>query len=77
MMSNPYPFNGPPLVDSLIRYEAGEMAEPEVVDFFQALIDSGLAWSLQGHYGRVARSLIDAGLCSDARDNPKGNSDVQ
>jgi hypothetical protein len=52
-----------PDVDKIIRYELGEMDEQEVVMFFQDLIDSGLAWQLQGHYGRTAERLIDAGLC--------------
>jgi len=30
---------------------------------FQALIDSGIVWSLQGFYGREARFLIDMGIC--------------
>ncbi len=32
------------------------------VEFFQELVDSGLAWSLQGSYGRTAKDLIEAGL---------------
>lgn len=52
------------MVDKIIRYENGEMNESETVEFFQELIDSGLAWKLQGHYGRVATSLIEEGLCS-------------
>lgn len=51
-------------VSGIIRYENGELDEEETVELFQGLIDSGEAWTLQGHYGRTAQSLIDAGLCS-------------
>lgn len=51
-------------VNEIIRYECGEMDEDEVIEMFQKLIDSGLAWQLQGHYGRTAMSLIEAGLCT-------------
>jgi hypothetical protein len=30
---------------------------------FQRLINSGIAWQLQGHYGRTAMRLLDKGLC--------------
>ena len=49
------------LLGDVIRYESGEMDDDEVVEFFQGLVDSGLAWQLQGSYGRTARALIDAG----------------
>lgn len=51
-----------PNVDKLIAYENGELSEDETIDLFQELVTSGLAWSLQGHYGRTAAALIDAGL---------------
>ena len=51
-------------VEDIIRYESGDMTDEEVVPFFQSLIDSGAAWTLQGHYGRVAMQFINAGLCS-------------
>jgi hypothetical protein len=50
-------------VDFIMAYEGGELDQEEVVKGFQALIDSGLAWQLQGSYGRTAKALIDAGLC--------------
>lgn len=52
-------------VDAIIRYEQGEMDVDETFDFFQGLIDTGLAWQLQGHYGRTAEVLISEGYCHD------------
>lgn len=52
-----------PNIDQIIDYENGDMGEDEMIAFFQSLIDSGMAWQLQGHYGRTASALIDAGLC--------------
>ena len=50
------------LVDEVNKYENGEMTEEEIISFFQGLVDSGMAWSLQGHYGRTAVSLLKEGL---------------
>ena len=52
------------VVSKIMEYEGGEMDHEQMEEFFQELIDSGLAWELQGHYGRTAVSLIDAGLCT-------------
>jgi hypothetical protein len=51
------------MVDKIMAYESGEMSEEEIVDFFQELIDTGLAWTLQSSYGRMALALIKAGHC--------------
>lgn len=52
------------LLDRMLRWEQGDMDDyAEVIEFFQELIDSGMAWRLQGCYGRNAQQLIDAGHC--------------
>jgi len=55
------------MVDKIIQYENGEMNDEEVISFFQELIDSDLAWKLQGHYGRTAKFLIEEGQCVPRR----------
>ena len=52
------------LVGDICDYESGEMDEEDVVIFFQGLIDNGVVWQLQGSYGRTAKALIEAGLCT-------------
>jgi len=53
------------MINKIIRYENGVMSEEEIVVLFQELINTGLAWKLQGHYGRTAKYLIERGLCED------------
>ncbi len=50
------------LTESMTAYERGELNPNEVCQLFQELLDSGLVWNLQGHYGRTAYALIEAGL---------------
>lgn len=49
---------------AISAYEAGELSEAEEVELFQKLIDNGMAWKLQGHYGRNAEYLINIGRCT-------------
>lgn len=55
------------LVTKIMDYESGEMSEEDTIDLFQELINSGLAWQLQGSYGRTALALIEAGLCESVQ----------
>jgi len=57
------PIRGPlDLTGSIIAYEGGELNEEETIELFQHLLDTGLVNQLQGHYGRTARGLLEAGL---------------
>lgn len=49
--------------DQILAYEQGELEYPDTLYMFQELIDNGLAWRLQGHYGRTAQRLIEDGYC--------------
>ena len=49
-------------VSQIMAYESGEMEQPEMIAFFQFLLDSGMIYSLQGSYQRTAQQLLDAGL---------------
>ena len=61
-----------PNVNDIIAYENGDMQEEEMIQFFQGLIDSGVVWTLQGHYGRMAQNLIEDGVCTLPEDNEDG-----
>lgn len=37
-------------------------SEEQVLEAWQHLVDTGLAWQLQGSFGRQAQALLDAGL---------------
>lgn len=54
-------------INKIIAYEQGNLDEEGILELFQELIDSGLAWKLQGSYGRTAKALIDAGYCVEAQ----------
>ena len=46
----------------IIEYENGNLSEEKALELFQELVNSGLAWELQGSYGRTAKNLIEADL---------------
>ena len=46
----------------IIAFEEGTLDEEETISLFQQLVDTRLAWQLQGAYGRIASNLIDEEL---------------
>ena len=45
-------------------FSGEEHTEAEQIEAWQWLIDTGHCWHLQGWYGRSARDLIEAGVCT-------------
>ena len=41
--------------------------EEQYISAWQHLIDTGLAWSLQGWFGRTAKYMIEQGFCNESR----------
>lgn len=41
-------------------------SEEQIVEAWQHLVDTGLAWQLQGWFGRTAQRLIDEGVINAA-----------
>lgn len=58
----------PDQVDMIMSYEQGDLSDEDTLELFSRLIKSGLAWKLQGSYGRTAKALIDAGRISSKGD---------
>lgn len=56
------------LVIDLITYEEGALDARETLELFGLLVRSGMAWTLQGSYGRTANELMHLGyLTPDGR----------
>ncbi|WJN63160.1 hypothetical protein [Streptomyces phage phiScoe44] len=53
------------LVIDLISYEEGMLDDAETLELFGKLVKSGMAWTLQGHYGRVAKDMIESGYLTE------------
>tara|TARA_R110000751_G_scaffold279802_1_gene382217 strand:- start:45 stop:242 length:198 start_codon:yes stop_codon:yes gene_type:complete len=47
------------IIDKIIAFEQGELEAQEILELFSNLIKSGMAWTLQGSYGRTAERLIE------------------
>ena len=62
-------FNAVGIAEGFIEAES----EEQVVEAWQHLINTGLAWSLQGWFGRQANALIVNGTCHKKEKHGKAN----
>jgi len=53
------------MIEDIKRYENGEMNEEQEVEFFQTLLDTGIIFSLQGHYQRQMDRMIENGVINN------------
>lgn len=54
------------VVGAIMDFESGALDEAGTLSLFQHLVDTGMAWQLQGSYGRAAQALLDQGLIKPA-----------
>ena len=47
------------IIDYIMDYEMDQLDDFNKLKLFSELIKNGMAWNLQGHYGRTAQTLID------------------
>lgn len=50
------------LMQRVVQYESEANSLEWIVQLFADLIATGLAWQLQGRYGREAKAMIDEGI---------------
>jgi hypothetical protein len=50
------------MIDMLIDFEQGNLSEADTVKLFSELVKTGMAWNLQGFYGRTAMDMIKSGV---------------
>ncbi len=48
----------------IMEYESDKLSDQDTLKLFGHLVETGRAWSLQGHYGRMASELIKQGYIS-------------
>jgi hypothetical protein len=63
------------IVGRMIAFENGELSNGEALELFGELVKTGMAWELQGAYGRTAGDLIGRGFLTEEGDIVVANPD--
>ena len=53
------------IVSMIDAYENGDTNLEQEIFLYAELVRTGQAWTLQGHYGRVAKEMIDLEFISE------------
>ncbi|WP_432006332.1 DUF7417 domain-containing protein [Streptomyces parvus] len=53
------------IATDLMEFDAGNLDPRETLELFALLVKSGLAWTLQGTYGRTAQWMISEGWLTE------------
>jgi len=53
------------MLNEIIAYEEGQLDTMQTIHLFAYLVRTGLAWELQGSYGRAAFNLIRDGFITE------------
>lgn len=56
------------IVGRMTAFENGALSNDEALELFSELVKSGMAWQLQGAYGRTAGDLIGRGFLTEEGD---------
>jgi hypothetical protein len=53
------------IVGRMMAFEDGDLTNDEALELFSELVKNGMAWELQGAYGRTAGDLIARGVLAE------------
>ena len=56
------------IIGKIMDFENGDLDDTGTLELFQHLVDTGMAWQLQGNYGRMAQHLIENGYINAKED---------